>query len=220
MRYYKAVLFGSIGTIVETSEIQRRSFNKAFKLCGLNWIWTKNIYKKLLSKSGGKNRVLRYAKKENFKVDSIKISNLKTRIFNNYLKKKQLKLRPGIKNLIKKCKKEKIKLAFVTSTSTGNINSIFFSLKKSISKKDFQFIGNKNLVKKLKPNPDIYLLALKKLNLDAKDCIAIEDTQESLNSALKAQLKCIIFPGKFHTSKKFFGSFKKLNKIKIDIINK
>ena len=52
------------------------------------------------------------------------------------------------------------------------------------------------------------------------DCIAIEDTQESLNSALKAQLKCIIFPGKFHTSKKFFGSFKKLNKIKIDIINK
>ena len=96
----------------------------------------------------------------------------------------------------------------------------FFSLKKSISKKDFQFIGNKNLVKKLKPNPDIYLLALKKLNLDAKDCIAIEDTQESLNSALKAQLKCIIFPGKFHTSKKFFGSFKKLNKIKIDIINK
>ena len=30
----KAVLFGSIGTIVETSNIQRQSFNKAFKKNG------------------------------------------------------------------------------------------------------------------------------------------------------------------------------------------
>jgi len=30
-KYYKALLFGSIGTLVETSEIQRKSFNEAFK---------------------------------------------------------------------------------------------------------------------------------------------------------------------------------------------
>ena len=35
----KAILFGSIGTIVETSDIQRNSFNDAFKLTGLNWNW-------------------------------------------------------------------------------------------------------------------------------------------------------------------------------------
>ena len=29
MKYYKALLFGSIGSIVETSEIQRKSFNEA-----------------------------------------------------------------------------------------------------------------------------------------------------------------------------------------------
>ena len=218
MRYYKAVLFGSIGTIVETSEIQRRSFNKAFKLCGLNWIWTKNIYKKLLSKSGGKNRVLRYAKTENFKVDSIKISNLKTRIFNNYLKKKQLKLRPGVKNLILFCKKEKIKLAFVSSTSTNNINAILYSLRNSINKEDFSFVGNSKLTKKPKPNPAIYLKALKKLKLQANDCLAIEDTQESLNSARRAKIKCIIFPGKFHSSKKFIGAYKKVYQLNKNII--
>ena len=28
---YKAIIFGSIGTLAETSDIQRKSFNKAFK---------------------------------------------------------------------------------------------------------------------------------------------------------------------------------------------
>ena len=28
---YKAILFGSIGTLIETSDLQRESFNEAFK---------------------------------------------------------------------------------------------------------------------------------------------------------------------------------------------
>ena len=218
MRYYKALLFGSIGSIVETSEIQRRSFNKAFKKYGLEWNWTKREYINLLSKSGGKDRISRYAKKKNNVVDSSYLRNLKTKIFNNYLKNNQLKLRPGVKNLISLCKKEKIKIAFVSSTSSNNINAILYSLRNSINKRDFSFIGNSKLIKKFKPNPDIYLLALKKLKLKANDCVAIEDTQESLDSARRAKIKCIIFPGKFHSSKKFTGAYKKVYRLNKNII--
>ena len=45
---YKSIIFGSIGTLVETSNIQRKSFNKAFKKLSLNWHWSVNEYKKLL----------------------------------------------------------------------------------------------------------------------------------------------------------------------------
>ena len=218
MKNYKGLLFGSIGSIVETSEIQRKSFNKAFKKSGLNWIWTKKKYINLLNKSGGKDRIAKYAKKKNIKVNSQKIRNLKTEVFNNYLKKYDLKLRPGVKNIINVCKKQKIKIAFVSSTSLNNINSIFFSLRNSIKKKDFKFIGNSKLVKKHKPNPDIYLMALKKLNLKANDCIAIEDSQESLNSARRAKIKCVIFPGKFHSKKKFVGAYKKVYRLNKNII--
>ena len=218
MKYYKALLFGSIGSIVETSEIQRKSFNKAFKQYGLNWKWTKHDYSNLLKKSGGKDRISRYAKKNKEIVNSTYLRNLKTKIFNNYLKKNQLKLRPGVKNLILFCKKEKIKLAFVSSTSTNNINSILYSLRNSINKEDFSFVGNSKLVKKFKPNPAIYLLALKKLKLKANDCLAIEDTQESLNSAKRAKIKCIIFPGKFHSSRKFSGALKKVYRLNKNII--
>jgi len=218
LRYYKALLFGSIGSIVETSEIQRKSFNEAFKQYGLEWSWTKREYKNLLGKSGGKDRILRYAKKKKNVVDSVYVRDLKTKIFNNYLKNNQLKLRPGVKSLISRCKKEKIKIAFVSSTSSNNINAILYSLRNSINKRDFSFIGNSKLIKKFKPNPDIYLLTLKKLKLKANDCIAIEDTQESLNSARRAKIKCIIFPGKFHSSKKFTGAYKKVYKLNKNII--
>jgi beta-phosphoglucomutase-like phosphatase (HAD superfamily) len=214
---YKALLFGSIGTIVETSEIQRKSFNSAFKIAGLKWNWTKEIYKNLLNKSGGEERILRYAKQTKSNVNSKNIRKLKTKIFNRYLKKNKLKLRPGVKEIIKYSKKNQIKLALVTSTTLDNINSIFFCLRENLNKKDFNFIGNSTLVKKPKPSAKIYKLALKKLRLIPKECIAIEDTQESLNSALKAKLKCFIFPGKFHRSKKFNGAFKEINKINKNI---
>ena len=214
---YKALLFGSIGTIVETSEIQRKSFNSAFKIAGLKWNWTKKIYKNLLNKSGGEERILRYAKQTKSNVNSKNIRKLKTKIFNRYLKKNKIKLRPGVKEIIKYSKKNQIKLGLVTSTTLDNINSIFFCLRENLNKKDFNFIGNSTLVKKPKPSAKIYKLALKKLRLSPKECIAIEDTQESLNSALKAKLKCFIFPGKFHRSKKFNGAFKEINKINKNI---
>ena len=217
MTKYKALLFGSIGTIVETSEIQRKSFNSAFKIAGLKWNWTKEIYKNLLNKSGGEERILRYAKQTKTNVNSKNIRKLKTKIFNRYLKKNKLKLRPGVKEIIKYSKKNQIKLALVTSTTLDNVNSIFFCLRENLNKRDFNFIGNSTLVKKPKPSAKIYKLALKKLKLSPKECIAIEDTQESLNSAIKAKLKCFIFPGKFHRSKKFNGAFKEINKINKNI---
>ena len=43
-----AVLFGSIGTLAETSEMQREAFNRAFALAGLGWRWNRSLYQALL----------------------------------------------------------------------------------------------------------------------------------------------------------------------------
>ena len=215
---YKALIFGSIGTIVETSNIQRKSFNKAFKEFGLNWYWSSTDYKKLLEKSGGENRLSEYAYKKNIKINTKRLRDLKTKFFNDYLKKNKIKPRAGVLNIINFCKKNNIKLGFATSTTVNNINSIFFTLKNSINKKDFNFIGNNKLVLREKPYPDIYMITLKKLKIRPKECLAIEDTEESMKSALKAKIRCVAFPGKLHEHQKFKGAYKiikKLNKKKI-----
>jgi len=213
LKNFKAIIFGSIGTVLETSDIQRKSFNKAFKKFGLNWYWSKNEYKKLLKMSGGENRLSNYAKKKNIKINTLKLRNLKTKFFNDYLKKNKLKPRAGVANVIKFCKKNNIKLGFASSTSINNINSIFFSLENTIKKKDFDFIGNSKLVSKKKPYPDIYKVALKKFGLSSKECLAIEDTEESMKSALSAKIICIAFPGKLHEKEKFKGSYKITKKL-------
>ena len=215
---YKALIFGSIGTIVETSNIQRKSFNEAFKEFGLNWYWSSTDYKKLLEKSGGENRLSEYAYKKNIKINTKRLRDLKTKFFNDYLKKNKIKPRAGVLNIINFCKKNNIKLGFATSTTVNNINSIFFTLKNTINKKDFNFIGNNKLVLREKPYPDIYMITLKKLKIRPKECLAIEDTEESMKSALKAKIRCVAFPGKLHEHQKFKGAYKiikKLNKKKI-----
>ncbi len=45
-----------------------------------------------------------------------------------------------------------------------------------------------------KPNPDIYLLALKKLGIKAEECIAFEDSENGARAAIAAGLKVVVVP--------------------------
>ena len=147
----KAIIFGSIGTLVETSDIQRQSFNQAFKEIGLDWYWDKNNYKNLLKKSGGRNRVEYFANINQNTVDSKKIRELKTQYFNRYLNSNIINPREGVLEVIKYAKLNKIKIGLASTTTIENIDAIFTTLKDKIIKTDFNFIGNSKLIKKIKP---------------------------------------------------------------------
>ena len=60
MSQLKAVIFGAIGTIAETSDLQRQAFNAAFKATGLDWNWNPEVYRDLLKINGGQNRIASY----------------------------------------------------------------------------------------------------------------------------------------------------------------
>ena len=216
---YKAILFGSIGTIIETSEIQRQSFNDAFKELGLDWFWNETDYKNLLQKSGGSKRIEDFAQKNNFTVDVSKIRLRKTELFNKYLIDGNFEPREGVLDIINHAKENGLKLGFVTSTTTNNINAVFSALKNFIQKDDFDFIGNNNLIDKPKPNAEIYYKALDALSLNYSECIAIEDTEESAKSSLDAKIKCIGFPGKFHLHDSFDQCEMKVTKLDLSILN-
>ena len=210
---YKALLFGSIGTLIESSDIQRNSFNEAFKEMGLDWYWDEQDYRILLKKSGGIKRVEDFAEKNNVNVNASKIRNRKTEIFCNYIVNNKQKLRKSVLEVIKYTKENNIKLAFSTSTTINNVEGVFQSLSNQISKEDFDFIGNKSFIKNEKPSPDIYKVTLKNLNLKPEECLAIEDTEESSKSAVNAGIKCIGFPGHYHIDDNFNICIKKINSL-------
>ena len=113
----KAIMFGSIGTIVETSELQRKSFNQAFSEAGLDWIWTPDEYKLMLKKSGGRNRINDFANQVGIEVNADELHLRKTEIFDSMMSDEKISLRPGVANLINYAHENSIHLAFVTSTS-------------------------------------------------------------------------------------------------------
>ncbi len=56
-----AILFGSISTLVDSSELQRRAFNEAFEAHGLDWQWSQPDYVAMLESNGGAQRIADYA---------------------------------------------------------------------------------------------------------------------------------------------------------------
>ena len=84
-----ALLFGSIGTLADTSELQRQAFNQAFKRHELDWYWSREDYTQMLKKSGGRQRIEDYAQKKGTVVDAQVIHRDKSEIFQQLMKTTQ-----------------------------------------------------------------------------------------------------------------------------------
>jgi HAD superfamily hydrolase (TIGR01509 family) len=173
----------------------------------------------LLKQSGGTKRIEDFAEKNNSTVQAQQIRERKTEIFNQKLLTEKMMPRQGVIDLIEYAKNNQLKLGFVTSTTKDNINSIFLALKNYFNKDDFDFVGNNTMVKNPKPHSDIYIEAIKILNVEPKECIAIEDSRASALSAHNAKVPCIAFPGLFHEEDNFDFCSKIMLKLDTSIFN-
>lgn len=189
-----AILFGSIGTLVETSDLQREAFNLAFKESDLDWHWDEPTYRRLLEKPGGQARIERFAAERGDTVDAAKLHRLKTQIFDKEIEEGSLELRPGVSEIIAFARKTEIALGFVTTTSRENVEATLAATTGQLTEEMFAFIGDASMVDAPKPAPDIFLAAMKALGIEADQAIAIEDTRSCFQSARAAGLPTIAFP--------------------------
>ena len=190
------IFFGSIGSIVETSEIQRKAFNKAFQKFGLDWYWSVGNYINMIQKPGGIKRIKEYSKSNLSNVEIMEIYNLKIKYFNEYCNK-SLKPRSGVLDVIKFAKDNKFRLGLITTTSKETIDIIKKNLSDHINFDKFNIVTYEKHSKKRKPYPDIYNYALSELKTKKTNTLAIEDTLSSIQSARSANIKTIFFPGEY-----------------------
>mgnify|MGYP001584517307 CR=1 FL=1 len=192
----KSIFFGSIGSLVECSEIQRKAFNLAFKEYGLDWYWNIANYIKMLKEPGGLNRIVEYS---NFKLsqqDAKKIHLLKIKYF-RLLSKNSLKPRKGVEDIIQYALKNDIKIGFVTTTTKETLALITNNISKYIDFTKFDLITHDELINKRKPDSEIYNYALKELKVTNLNAIAIENTFESCKSAKSANIHTLYYPGEY-----------------------
>lgn len=94
----------------------------------------------------------------------------------------------GALDLIQKLKANNFQLAIASSSTPEFIDLVLDELK---IKDKFDVIAAGNEVKLGKPNPDVFLLAAKKLGADPADCVVIEDARHGVIAAKRAGMKCV-----------------------------
>ena len=201
------LIFGSIGTVMETSDIQRRAYNQALKEAGLTWSWTPEIYAELLKQSGGQERLAMLASATGTNLSTLHIDAIharKTEIACQEMTASRCSLRPGVQELIEWALARGMKLAFVTTTYQPNIDAVFQTAGDALSKSDFTYIGSRSNVKEGKPSPEAYLVALQHLDVTPEHTVAIEDTAASVMSAKRAGLQVIATPGELSAEQDFW----------------
>lgn len=200
-----AILFGSISTLADTSELQRAAFNQAFTDNGLDWHWGRDEYRTLLDSNGGAARVASYAKTRAEDVDADAVHHTKSTIFQHTLASSQVTPRPGVLAAIHDAKQAGFKVGFVTTTSKDNIAALFAALEPELSAADFDVIVSASDVEAGKPDPAAYLLALRELGEAATTCVAVEDNVGGVQAAAAAGLTCLAFPNE-NTAGHDFGA--------------
>ncbi|MFZ3019802.1 MAG: HAD-IA family hydrolase [Gallionella sp.] len=196
----KAIIFDVDGTLADTEDGHRLSFNKAFAESGLDWNWDVALYDKLLKVTGGKERIKYFV--ETCLPDFVKpadydgfVKNLhmvKTGNYNAMLREGGIPLRPGIKQLISDAHAAGITLAIATTTTPENVSTLLEVGLGPDWQKHFAALGCGDIVPHKKPAPDIYFWVLDKLGLSAADCIALEDSENGLRSSLAAGIKTYV----------------------------
>ena len=210
----KAIIFDVDGTLADTEDGHRLSFNKAFLDTGLDWSWDVAMYDKLLKVTGGKERIKYFV--SNFlpgfdtpaDYDGFvkKLHAVKTLHYTTMLRAGHIPLRPGVKQLITEAHAAGITLAIATTTTPENVSALLEVALGKDWERYFSANGCGDIVPHKKPAPDIYFWVLKKLGLQASDCIALEDSENGLRSSLAAGIKTYVTINHYTRNQDFTGA--------------
>ncbi len=153
----------------------------------------------------GENRYLGgVAEKYQFPVD---INAIKTRTYDIYLDiiQGQLKPLPGVRAFIDQCRRQGKSLAVASSADRrkveGNLREI------GLTTDIFSTVVTGEDVVHKKPDPEIFLLAARRLNLDPGDCLVIEDAVSGVAAAKAAGARCLAMTTSFPREKLLHADF-------------
>ncbi len=210
-KHLRAILFDVDGTIAETEQAHRSAFNQAFREFGILWHWDDELYSELLSVTGGKERIAYFvdaydAVPKLSPGDIVALHARKTEIFTSEVATGAISLRPGVGRLWAAATSAGIGLGIATTTSRSNVAALLGAALGERWAESFAVIAAGDVVEQKKPAPDIYLLALERLGIDASEVIAIEDSQGGLGSSLGAGIKTLITPSSYTFAQDFSGA--------------
>ncbi len=187
---FDAVIFDMDGVLVNSEPFYLKVEQENFKKLGLNVSHEEHVtyqgtatdvmWKKVIEKHGLSQTL----------DELLEMSNSLVLPYFNSLE--TVEPMPGIERLIKFLTDKNMPLALASSSYPDVIEII---LQKTGLKKYFKVVVDSQMAGASKPEPEIFLLAAKKLGVKPEKCVVVEDSTNGIKAAKSAGMFCIAFAG-------------------------
>jgi HAD superfamily hydrolase (TIGR01549 family) len=195
----KAILFDLDGTLYKTEAYQLKAWNDVLEKRGI-FIDPKDYFKYIGKTALEVEKSI--IEEHNLDIELGEIEKEKEKILLQWFKDDDdLELMPYAKEAVEFFSSHPtLKMGICIS---GSKKEVVCKLKKNGLCERFDLIITKDEVLNGKPAPDVYLEAMRRLELKGNECLAVEDTEHGLEAAKQAGAYCFVVPQEFSKGQNF-----------------
>ena len=192
----KAVLFDMDGLMVDTESLSTEAFINSAKAQGYNMTKEETLKVLGFTKANIYQFWIDYFQGTN--VDGKKLVDDHYEYIENVLYTVGPEKIPYVEELLKYLKENNYKIAVASSSDTADIKN---NLEKTKLEKYIDEIASGAEVENGKPAPDVFLLAAKRLGVDPKDCLILEDSKAGIKAGKASGAMVFMVPDMFTVDK-------------------
>lgn len=187
MKKINACLFDLDGVLVDTAIYHYKAWRRLANELGFDFTEKDNEKLKGISRIQSLKLILEWGKIEKSPEELQELSQKKNDWYLQMITHMQpSELLPGSREFLQELKNQGIKIALGSASK----NAIII-LDKTNIRHFFDAIVDGNMVQTSKPDPEVFLIGAKLLNVPPQQCVVIEDAIAGIEAALTANMKVI-----------------------------
>lgn len=203
----KALIFDCDGVLGDTEQFGHLpAFNQMWKEMGVPWTWSVEEYGRKLKIGGGKERMASLFQQPEFlrawpgcptdeaarKETVAAWHKRKSAIYKEIILSGRIPPRSGVRRLSEEALEAGWLLAVASTSAEESVRAVLGHAMGPQTAARFSLVLAGDCVKAKKPAPDIYLLAAKELGVAPAECVVVEDSNNGVESAAAAAMKCVV----------------------------
>lgn len=172
----KAVIFDLDGVIVSTDEFHFQAWKQISDEAGL--FFTREINEKLrgFSRMESLNIILENAGRIYAEQEKVVLAERKNDIYKELLENlRPDDILPGVLSFLQKLKELNLRMAIGSSSKNAK-----YILEKIGLSSAFDAVADGNGIQRSKPDPEVFLLAARLLQIKPKECVVVEDAEAGI----------------------------------------
>jgi beta-phosphoglucomutase len=180
----KGVIFDLDGVIVSTDKYHYQAWKKMADLENIYFDEKINDRLRGVSRMESLSIILEKANKSYTEKEKVKLAEFKNELYKNSLDNlTEEEILPGITELLDDLQANNIKIAI--GSSSKNAKKILHKIRLFDR---FDAISDGTNISKSKPDPEVFIIAAEKLNLQPKECAVVEDAHSGIVAAKAANM--------------------------------